>query len=77
MADELPAPINNTGRAIFMAATLVFCGSLIVWVILFGKAENGLHQTALSWSFTLMAVVLAAIGVGSVLPFVPALLDRK
>ena len=47
------------------------------WLILYGRPENLLHQSALSWSFTLIAVILAAFVLGSVMQYVPQLIGRN
>lgn len=62
MADD-PLPIvNKTGSAVVAGFILVFAVAVIVWVLLYGEANNGHHATALSWSYTLIVVVLGAVG---------------
>lgn len=52
---------NKTIRAVTVLATMGFSVSIVVWLIAYGVPSNGLHQTALSWSFTLMGICLAAL----------------
>lgn len=54
--------INKTGMAVISVAMLLFCASVIVWLILYGVPTNSLHQSALSWAWTAMTVALAALG---------------
>lgn len=54
--------INKTGRAVIAIAVMVFCCSTIVWLLLYGSALNSLHLSALSWSYTVMCVSMAALG---------------
>jgi hypothetical protein len=59
-------------KIIFAIVTLLFCASVIVWIILYGKGDNSLHASALSWSFSIAAGVLAGIGFSVVAYLVPA-----
>ena len=68
MTADVNTPIvNKTGSAIVAVAVLVFSMATICWLIFNGKADNGLHQTAMSWSYTMLAIVMAALGLA---PFV-------
>jgi hypothetical protein len=65
---EVGEPIvNKTGSAIVAIVILVFSMSTIAWLIFEGKADNGLHATALSWSYTMLGIVMAALGLA---PFI-------
>lgn len=54
--------INKSGRAVLAIALILFCCATIAWLVRFGAPANGLHQTALSWSYTVLCVTLAALG---------------
>jgi hypothetical protein len=58
-------------KLIFAIAALLFCGATAVWLILYGKADNSLHTSALSWAFTLAAGVLAGVGFGAIAYLIP------
>jgi hypothetical protein len=64
-------------RTAIAVVVLVCSGITAWWLILSGRPENLLHQSALSWSFTLIAVILAAFVLGSVMQYVPHLIWRK
>ena len=64
-------------RTAIAVVVLVCSGITTWWLILSGRPENLLHQSALSWSFTLIAVILAAFVLGSVMQYVPHLIWRK
>jgi hypothetical protein len=51
-------------RTAIAVVVLVCSGITAWWLILYGRPENLLHQSALSWSFTLIAVILAAFVLG-------------
>jgi MFS family permease len=65
--------INNTARAYLAGFTLLFCFGTIVYLIAYGKSENGLHSTAMSWAWLAILVILGGIGFGAVLPSVMSL----
>lgn len=52
---------NKTFRAVTVLATMVFSASVVVWIVAYGSPSNGLHATALSWSYTLLGVALGAL----------------
>jgi amino acid transporter len=58
-------------KAIFAVAALLFCAGIIVWLLLYGKADNSLHSSALSWAFCIGAGVLAGVGFGAVAHLIP------
>ena len=45
-------------RTAIAVVVLVCSGITAWWLILYGRLENLLHQSALSWLFTLIAVIL-------------------
>jgi hypothetical protein len=60
-------------RIIFGSVMLAFCMCIIAMVLWRGTSGNSLHESALSWSFALIAAILFGFGVGSVLePLVSA-----
>lgn len=78
MTDETYVPVvNKTGAAIVVGFILLFSISIIIWTLLYGKSENALHVTAMSWSFTLIVVVLGAVGLGPLLSQILPLMNKK
>lgn len=59
---EQQSIINNTGKAIVAISLLVFAMGTVVWLLAFGKADNSLHASALSWSYILLCVAAGALG---------------
>jgi hypothetical protein len=85
MVDDLPVsvapPYNGAPSALaawnvrltFGSIMLAFCMGIIVMVLWKGDGNNSLHNSALSWSFALIAAILLGFGVGAVLePLVSA-----
>ena len=70
------SPVNRTGQAIIGITVLILCGVLVVWLMMFGKADNSLHSSALSWSFTLIGVIVIGFGIGAALPQILELVRR-
>jgi Co/Zn/Cd efflux system component len=69
--------INNTGKAVVAILVLLFNIVCIVWLMAYGHAENSLHASALSWSYTLTALVLGGLGIGSLAPSIMEALVKK
>jgi hypothetical protein len=69
--------INDTGKAVIAVLVLIFNLTTIVWLMAYGHAENSLHASALSWSYTTSALVLAGLGIGSLAPSVMEALVKK
>lgn len=68
VSDQPPLqPIRWEWRYLAGMLTLAFNGGMIIWLILYGRSENLLHQNALSWAFILSAGVLAGFGLGAVI----------
>jgi ABC-type antimicrobial peptide transport system permease subunit len=65
MVNGLPLPTRQTRRNI-VVVTLLFCMTMIGYIMVFGKPENSLHQSGLSWAFMLMASVIFAYVFGAV-----------
>lgn len=80
MADEpndvLEPPANRTLRALIGLSTLGGTSMLIVWLMLYGKGDNSLHTSALSWAFTLHALILVGFGFGAALPALSGYLPK-
>ena len=57
--------INKTGRAVVVISVLVFSICVIVWILLYGKPDNSLHTSALSWSYTLIVFTTVALGINA------------
>jgi amino acid transporter len=55
----------------FAVVGLIFCAATIVWIILYGKADNSLHASALSWSYSLAVGIFAGVGFGAVAYLIP------
>lgn len=76
----VPAPeepiVNRTLRAVLGIGTIAFCMVVVVYLIFHGKADNSLHQSALSWSYTLIIILLVAFGLGNALPVLVTLLPK-
>jgi hypothetical protein len=75
--DPLPQLMNSTLRVSFGALSIIFFGYIIIYLIFWGKAENSLHQSALSWSFLGIVGILAAFGLGPVLEMIPYVFPKK
>lgn len=52
---------NNSLRGFLAIVSLSFCAALIVWLVLYGKSENSLHVSALSWAwFSFLGILISA-----------------
>jgi hypothetical protein len=60
----------------FAVLALAFNAGLVVWLMLYGKPDNSLHTSALSWAFTLSVGVLAGGGFGAVADLIPGFKPR-
>lgn len=69
--------INKNGRAVAAVAVLLFCVGTIAWLLLKGDPANSLHQSALSWSYTIILVAMAALGLNVTAEAVAQLLVGK
>lgn len=65
--------MNNTLRAVLALIALLFFSGMIVYLILYGKSENSLHQSALGWAFVGDLGVLAALGFGAIANILPGM----
>lgn len=73
--DEGPL-VNKTLRAVLGIGTIAFCMATIVYLIWHGKADNSLHASALSWSYTIIIAMLIAFGLGNAIPALINLLPK-
>lgn len=64
--------LNGTGKAVVALLVLMFCIGTIIFLLAYGNSANGLHVTALSWSYLLIGALLAGLGIGAALPSVLA-----
>lgn len=69
--------INKTGRAVTALAVLAFCLATVIWLLVYGAPANSLHQSALSWSYTIILVAMAALGLNVTAETVVQLLTAK
>lgn len=58
-------PKRSTRRNI-VYGTLIFCCLVIGYIVYNGDSENTLHQSALSWAFSLSGFVIAGYVFGQV-----------
>lgn len=59
---------NHTIRAIIGVVTMFICWGMIGYLVRNGSPTNSLHESALSWGFTLIGVILIAFGLGAAIP---------
>ena len=64
LADNIPK--RSTRRKI-VYVTLIFCYSLILGITFGGDGDNSLHQSSLSWAFSLSIFVIAGYIFGAVI----------
>lgn len=69
--------MNSSARIAFAIAFLLFFSAIIVYVIIYGKADNSLHSSALAWAFLGVMGILAALGFGAVIEAIPYLFAKK
>lgn len=69
--------INQTWKTILTICVLACNGSIIVWLILYGKADNSLHTSALGWSYLTVLGILAGLGFGAISGALPTLFEKK
>lgn len=58
-------PRRRTRRGIAIG-TLIGCGLIIFYTIVYGDPSNTLHQSALSWAFTLAGATIGGYIFGAV-----------
>jgi len=62
----LPIPTRTTRKQLVIG-TLIFCASMIAYVVIKGEPTNSLHSSALAWSYTLMGATLFAYVFGAIM----------
>lgn len=67
--------VGRTWATIISIGTLLFNAGTIVYLLLYGVADNSLHASALSWSYFSGLAVLAGIGIGAISVMLPAWLS--
>lgn len=60
--------LNATGRAVIAISVLLFCAGTIVSLLTYGNPHNSLHESALGWSYGLIGLILAGLGIAAALP---------
>lgn len=63
-------------RLAFAWVTLAFTGAVVWYLLLYGRGDNSLHASALSWAFLLSGCVLAGVGFGSVSNLIPTIFGK-
>ncbi len=69
--------LNSTWKITIALIVLAFNACTLWWLLLYGHSENLLHQNALSWQYMISGGVLAGIGFGEIVQFLPAILNAK
>lgn len=77
MEDEPKPLVGKTLRTVTTAVSLTFSLGLIIYLVWDGNPENSLHQSALSWGFTILGVLLAGVGFSAITPVLPGLVNRR
>lgn len=54
--------VNSNWRSFAGVTSGLFFAAIVVWLVLYGKPENSLHASALSWSFTGIIGLLISVG---------------
>lgn len=54
--------VSSNWRTFAGVASGVFFAYTITWLLMYGKPENSLHASALSWSFTGFIGLLVSVG---------------
>jgi hypothetical protein len=62
---EAGSTVNKTGKAIVSIGLILFSLSTVVWLVAYGVPANSLHQSAMSWSYCIIMVAVAALGLDS------------
>lgn len=69
MTDPTPQDLlPKRVRINLVCITVMFCLSLIAFLIAKGSPTNSLHESALAWAFVMVGAVLAGLGFGAVAP---------
>ena len=77
MSEEEEKPIPTTWRIVTAYLVLLFNAGTIIWILIYGHSDNLLHQNALSWAYIASVGVLAGVGFGQIVQFLPSLMGKK
>lgn len=75
--DSISTTLGRTWVTVVTIFCLLFNASVISYLLVLGKADNSLHASAMSWSYTTAAAILVALGFGSLTPLIAALVTKK
>jgi hypothetical protein len=67
------ATVSQRWRTVLGVIGLLFCASIIILATVYGKADNTLHSSSLAWAWTGFLGILAGVGFGAIVQFIPAL----
>jgi hypothetical protein len=62
--------VSSNWRSFAGVTSGLFFAAVITWIILYGKPENSLHASALSWSFTALLGLLVSVGFSEIVQVV-------
>lgn len=65
LVNGIPLPSRQTRKRL-VVGTLLFCASVITYVIGWGHPENSLHSSGLAWAFATATATLFAYVFGAV-----------
>jgi hypothetical protein len=66
LVNGFPIPTRST-RKKTVAVTLMFCFTLVAYLVGYGDAANSLHTSAMAWAFSLSVAVVTGYIFGAVL----------
>jgi hypothetical protein len=59
--------VNSNWRSFAGVSSGLFFAGTIVWLVLYGRPENSLHASAMSWSFCGLIGILVSVGFSEIL----------
>jgi hypothetical protein len=62
--------VSDNWRALTGVASFLLFATTIVWLLLYGKPDNSLHQSALSWSYFGLLGIIVSVGFSSVMDLI-------
>jgi hypothetical protein len=69
--------VSQRWRTILGVMGMLFCGYIILVCTYTGRADNSLHSSSLAWAWTGFLGILAGVGFGAIVQFIPALTAKK
>lgn len=66
----LQTPAGRRWALIFAGVTEIICWGVVALTTIYGKPGNTLHESAQSWAFAMIGVVLAGLGFGAAMQIV-------